>query len=465
MRKALYLLTFILVMTVGAIVMWQWKVYSEAKGLSEKTQTSAEQFIRVEQTSKRLSVIQTFSGLEAGTYKVANPMGVAYTIEGRDEMAPVSVVVGEDESEIIFVYDIPFEPNRPGKILVDWAVELIDIETRKTRVEITVTGDKRAGSWAAGAPLIGNAKKDYIDYYMFENEGSVYPIYYQNGQLMYLEVRDMVGLYYEEGTKIEEMKQLLQESSFLANHFIVLTSKHDPSDRQNLFLLDSRQSMDKHKSRFANMEMNAAFSFADDNERWLQKVLNSLVNDAEPGGAKAGQLVQVLKQNLLDYEMDAFIKSIEEMKQPLTAKLLDGALSSAVNKNTSFFSLNNLESAAMVPLFYYDERKILLNGAQSEQPIVYIDKKKAVPFLAIISNAGFQYEQMETGEVFLTRAEDTLRMYPGEKVFILNGTDYSVKSPPIFMLGQELYIYENWLRDIFGIKLAEQQGNLTVLGD
>ena len=76
---------------------------------------------------------------------------------------------------------------------------------------------------------------------------------------------------------------------------------------------------------------------------------------------------------------------------------------------------------------------------------------------------GFQYEIMDTGEILLTRADDMLRMYPGENVFILNRTDYSVKSIPIIFIQGELYIYENWLRDIFGIKLIEQQGVMTVV--
>ena len=461
MRRALYLLTFILVIAVGAMMLWQWKVFSKEREQLEGEQTATEQLIHIEQTNKRLSVMQTFSGLNAGTYKIGNPMQIAYTIEGRDEMAPASVKVDEGESEITFVYDIPFEGNEISRLLTGWAVELENTETVKTRVEIMVAEDRRAGSWAAGAPLIGKAKKEHIDYYMFENEGPVYPLYYQTGQLLFAKIAGATGLYYEEGARVDEIETVLAESSLLENQFAILTSKHNSFESQNLYLLDNRQSIEQLKNRIANMNIDAAFPFEEDEERWQQHVLHSLANEMESGSEKAKQMTRILKEGLLESEAASFIQSVKIVEQPLAAVVLDEVLSGALNKETAFFSLNSVETAELVPLFYYDERKLALNGTEIEQPIVYFENRRLVPFFPMISYAGFQYESIDTGEILLTRSGDTLRMYPGENVFIFNGTDYSVKSSPVIMLANELYIYENWLRDIFGVKLTEQQGYLT----
>lgn len=465
MRRTLYLLTFILIIATSGIMLWQWQVYSKERKQSEKGKTTTiEQLVHIEQTNKRLSVEQTIVGLKAGTYKIGNPMENAYTIEGMNEMAPASVQVEEGRNEITFLYDIPFEWNGTSQLLTDWAVELKNTETVNTKVELTVTADRRTGNWAAGAPLIGKVKKDKIDYYVFENAGPVYPLYYQSKELFYIKSGENSSIYYEvdDGVNVDRVTDLLEELS--PNQISILTSQHDALNRDDILLLDNRLSIDQLRTKLALIRVNAVFPFVEDEERWQQFILYNLAEDTDLGGVKAKAMVEMLKIGLLEQNVHQFIQSVKEPNQPLSAALLDETLSHALKKKTAFFSLNSKELEELVPLYFYDERAIAVNETALEQPIIYLENKKLVPFLAILAQVGFQYEMMDNGEVLLTRAEDMLRMYPDKNVFILNGTDYSVKSTPITVLEGELYIYENWLRDIFGIKLMEQQGVITVVG-
>ena len=449
MRRAVYLLTFILIIATGAIMLWQWQVYSEALGQSEKEKTTAvEQLIHIEQTNKRLAVEQTISGLKAGTYTIGNPMEVAYTIEGEYEMAPAYVQVKEGQNEITFLYDIPFEWNDLSTLLTDWAVELKNTETVKAKVELIVTAaDKRTGSWAAGAPLIGKVKKDTIDYYVFVNEGPVYPLYYQSGELSYAEIGENSAIFYEEGNQVsvEQLKDLLGEFSSVKNQISILTSKHDSLNRDDILILDNRLSIDQLRNELAFIEVNALFPFQNDEERWQQYIIHNLTEDTYLGGLKAKKMVEVLKSDLLEHEVDMFVQSVREINRPLSATILDEVLSSTLNKDTAFFSLNSKESEEIVPLYFYDEQNISVNGSSLEEPIVYLENRKLVPFLAIIAQVGFQYEIMDTGEILLTRADDMLRMYPGENVFILNRTDYSVKSIPIIFIHPPLLTSANFI--------------------
>ncbi len=466
MRRAVYLLAFILLIATGGIMLWQWHVYSEVLGQSDEEKTTAvEQLIHIEQTNKRLSVEQTIVGLKAGTYNIGNPMEVAYTIKGENEMAPANVRVEEGQNEITFLYDIPFEWNGVSTLLTNWAVDLESTDTVKTKVVLTVTADDKSGSWAAGAPLIGKVKKEKIDYYVFENEGPVYPLYYQSEELLYAKVENNLAIFYEEGSQInvEKVTDLLGELSSLKNRIIILTSKHDSLNRDDILVLDNRLSIDQLRNELAFMEVNAVFPFQNDEERWQQFIIYNLAEDTYLGGVKAKEMLEILKRDLLEHEVDLFVQLVEGSNQPLSSTLLDELLSSALNKRTQFFSLNSKESEELIPLYFYDELNIVVNGVTLEEPIVYIDNKKLIPFLAIITQAGFQNEIMDSGEILLTRAEDTLRMYPDKNVFILNGTDYSVKTTPITVLQGKLYIYENWLRDILGIKLKKQQGIITVM--
>lgn len=464
MRRTLYLLTFILIIATGGITIWQWQVYSKEREQSvNKDNTAVEQLIHIKQTNKRLSVEQTIVGLKAGTYNINNPMEMAYTIEGKNEMAPPSVQVMEGQNEITFLYDIPFEWDGVSKLLSNWAVELENTETVNTKVELTVTADKREGSWAAGALLVGKVKKDKIDYYVFENEGPVYPLYYQSGELLYKKTGVDSAIYYEEGNEVnvDQVTDILAEISL--NQVSILTSKHDELNRDDILILDNRLSIDHLKNKLVLIEVNAVFPFLDDEERWQQFIVYNLAEDVDLGGVKAKGMVEILKSELLEQEVDLFIQSVKKINQPLSAAILDETLSTSLNKKTAFFRLNSKELEELVPLYFYDDRAIAVNGITLEQPIIYLDNRKLVPFLAIIAQVGFQYEKMDTGEILLTRAEDMLRMYPNENVFILNGTDYSVKTTPITALQGEIYIYENWLRDIFGIKLMEQQGVITAV--
>lgn len=466
MRRTLYSLTFILLIVTSGILFWQWRVFSEGQEQSEKEKPSAvEQLIHIQQTNNRLSIKQTVLDLKAGNYAISNPMEVAYIIEGKDEMAPASVKVSEDQSSVTFIYDIPFNMNVSSRLFTDWAVVLDDTVTVKTKVEVTVEADNRLGSWAAGAPLIGKAKKENIDYYVFEENGPIYPLYYQSSELLFTKLNDKTSVFYEESGKIniEQLENVLSEFPTLQGRTSILTSKHNDALTEDLIIFNNTRSVVQLSETLAYIHVNTILPFQNEEERWQQHIIGDLAEGTKLGGEKAGQMAHILKMNLLENDLELFVNSVMEEKKPLSSGLLDQELSEVLDKNTAFFSLNSVETAPLVPLYFYDERTVVMNGVHIEEPLLYIDNRKLVPFLSIVSQAGFHYEIFDSGDVLLTKGEDILRMYPDEKVFILNGIDYSVKTAPITMIQSKLYIYDSWLHDIFGIKLMEEQDLITAL--
>lgn len=190
----------IILLVTSGILFWQWHVYSEEKESSVTLPSSkVEQYVQIQQNNQSLQVTQKLSNLQKGTYEIDNPLKVKYTIEGQEKANNV-VSVPEDNQSVTFHYIIPFNSKDGSSLLTDWVLELRDIQTVKSTVEVTVSSNVK-GSWAAAAPQIGSAKKEFIDYYVFEQAGPVFPVYYQLGDMKQVKIGQGPFIYFEDTMK------------------------------------------------------------------------------------------------------------------------------------------------------------------------------------------------------------------------------------------------------------------------
>lgn len=452
----------ILFLATSGMLFWQWNVYSEDREASAKTIPSiAEQHLQVQQDDKLLQVTQTISNLKEGTYKVVNPLKVKYEIENHNAQSN-TVSVATNNTSLTFRYSIPFSTTRESKLLTNWGIHLEGVQTEKTSVEITVSGN-RTGSWAAGATQIGKVKKEYIDYYVFEHDGPLFPIYFQQGDFQHVKLKDGPFMYYEETDKpnMNVLSSAFSKYPTLQNSVVILTSKHRELSSNSIIMMNNTSDANLLNKKLSNMYLDSILPFKDQNEKWQQKIISNLAQNTQLGGAKVSAMVQIIKEDLSQEEIQAFVQKVLNDKKPLTASDLDQALSEIQTKNTSFFSLNKQEKSSLVPLYYLDKRKIIVNGNQIKESLLYQNNDKLLPFTAMLDKAGWEYSVIND-YILLTKDGDSIRLYPNEKVFILNGTDFSVLSSPITIIQNKLYIYEHWLIDIFGASINENEQTISI---
>ncbi len=463
MMRTLGISAFIIVLATSGMLLWQWEVHSKKEALDKESRAkTVQQHFRIQQNDESLRITQTMADVKKGKYTLENPLDAQVKVNGK-KVSRNSVVVGKDDEDIVFQYTIPFNANQQSKMLKDWAMKLNNIKTTATRVEMTVEG-KRTGSWAAAAEPVGAVKKEYIDYYVFEGEGAGYPLYYQQGDLQNQKVEGGPSIYYEASLEpaVKQVKSAFTEYPALKDCTVILTSKHQEEISKGLLMLKNANDAKDLDAKLADLYADSLFPFQNRHEKWQQEILVDLYNDSSVGGTKAKAMLAVLKEELYEPELHTFIEVAHGEGSPLTTGRLDGILSNIKGKNTSFFTLNQRQQSALVPLYYVDKRELRLNGKPLQKEVYDQDDRLLFPLPALLEAAGYACDSGNPDHILITKGGDALRLYPDKNVFILNGADYSVSSSPITKISGEYYIFNHWLEEIFGAVSVEEEEYISV---
>ncbi|MEH6944995.1 copper amine oxidase N-terminal domain-containing protein [Bacillus sp. JJ722] len=454
---------FILLAT-GGVLLWQWNVYSKDEEIIEKNRQSVvDQHIQIQQNEETLQVSQSMSNLKKGKYKLENPSKVEIKVDGK-KLSNNTVSIKEDEKNVTFNYSIPFNSKQRSMMLEDWALQLENVQTNKTKVEMTVESN-RTGSWAAVADQIGKANKKYVDYYVFEGEGPVYSLYYQQGELHHEKMEDDgPNIYYEDSFKpaVKQVASKLGEFPDLQDSVVILTSKHQEGINQDLLMINDVNNAEKLNNQISQLYVNSTFPFKNEQEKWQQNILGNLYTNKSNGSPKTKAMVEILKKELYEPEIQSFIKIALAEEEPLTSARLDGILSNIKEKNTSFFQLNSNEKNSVIPLYYEDVREVVVNDKALQGKYYYQNDKLLLPLLPIMKEAGYTYDFISQDHILLTKDGESIRLYPNKNVFILNGIDYSLATAPLTIINDEYYLHADWLKDIFGMTVIEDEEKISI---
>ncbi|WP_042349051.1 copper amine oxidase N-terminal domain-containing protein [Bacillus massiliigorillae] len=455
---------FILLLATSGVLFWQWSVYSKDEVLNEKNHPSiVEQHIRIQQNEKTLQVSQTMSDLKKGNYKLENHLNVEIDVDGK-KITDDTVSLKKDEKNITFNYSIPFNSKQNSMMLHDWALQLKNVKTNKAKVEMTVEGS-RTGSWAALANQVGKTNKQYVDYYVFEGDGPVYPLYYQQGELNHEKIDDGPNIYYEKNYKpaLKQVASMLKEFPTVKESVVILTSKHQEEINKNLLIINNVNNAQKLKNKISDLYVNTTFPFENEQEKWQQYILENLYTNKTDGSSKVNAMVDLIRKELYEPQIKSFIDVALSEDKPLTAARLDGILSNIKGKNTTFFQMNSNEKNSLIPLYYEDTRDVVVNGKSLQGKFYYQDEKLLLPFLPIMKLAGYTYDLNGDDHILLTKDEDSIRLYPNKNVFILNGIDYSLASAPLTIKNGEYYLHADWFKDIFGMTITEDDEKISII--
>lgn len=454
----------ILLLATSGVLLWQWNVYSNDEEIIEKNRQSVvDQHIQIQQNDQSLQVSQTMSDLKKGDYKLENGFNLAVSVDGK-KLSNDTVSIKEDEKNVTFTYSIPFNTKQKSIMLEDWALQLQNVETNKTKVEMTVQGN-RAGSWAAVADQLGKANKKYVDYYVFEGEGPVYPLYYQQGDLRHKKMEDDgPNIYYEDSytPAVKQVATMLGKFPELKDSVVILTSKHEEEINQDLLMINNVNNAKKLNEKISHLYVNSTFPFENEQEKWQQNILGNLYTNQSNGSPKTKAMVEIIKKELYEPEIQSFINIALSEEEPLTSAKLDGILSNIKGKNTSFFQINSHEKNSVVPLYYDDVREVVVNDKPLKGKFYFQNDKLMLPFLPIMKEAGYTYDLIAKDHILLTKDGDSIRLYPNKNVFILNGIDYSLATTPLTIMNGEYYLYSDWLKDIFGMTVIEDEDRISI---
>lgn len=471
MFRTSFFIFIILSAAIGGILFWQWKDYSDNNGAPGHLQTeSALQQITVESAANELKISQSISGLIDGKeYKVSIPEKVSSwnclkvggnPCDSKDQFPDTYMA---EDGKIVFSYSIFFKKNLSALLLNNWIISLPDVSIDHTKLEI-IDYARRGGSWAAGLPLKGYKHFDFIDYFVFEGESESFSLYWQKEPLHEVKNVPEIRLLAEsKNTKPVTITSLNSLSDF-PYLTVVVTDNYPETDGEGVIVVKKNIQRDVLVRKVFDHYFRAKFSKAEIEEKWLADVLADCFTKQKSRSVKGEKIIQELTAKLSDRELNAFLSSVIQEKAVLSAKILDERLSKQKGLKTQFFTLNKNEDASFVPLYFFDSRKVFINGKERKGiEILYQNEKRLFPLIEILAGLGYEVKHFaDEKTLVLNKGKNKYRFYTDRNIFVYNKEDYGLLENPFLLINGKVYIEEKWLMALFKIYIKENKHQINI---
>lgn len=471
MWKVSFTLLIFLGSVIGSMLFWQWHAYSQQNDqLQEEVVATASQQISIEPAGSILHLTQVIQGLtEEKEYRLSIPETMiewsclksdGSNCESLDDN-PTSFLA--EDGSLTITANIGVKNGQAPFLVNDWLAQLPDLVMTTSRIEI-IDSSANVGTWVTGFPLKGYKKLEYIDYYVFEGKGASTALFWHPLPLTVEKATDSLIVYAgEEINKGSFLLDSLEKLTDMENLTIVLTDHYPESAGGGLLITSSTIQQETLERKIVEQYILSKFVNLPTEETWIVDVLTSLISDQESRTEKGKMFIGELNNHLSEEELAQLIQEATN-ERTLSFKELDQLLSNVTSKQTRFFSLNKNGETALVPLFYTDPRKIIINDTiQKGIEIIYYEDKKLLPVRETLSAFGYTVElfpQIET--LLVTKGNDEYRFFVGENIFMYNGKDYGLlENPLVFINGKTMMNYE-LIKTLFMISTEELTEQITL---
>lgn len=463
MRKASLFIFIILSGIISAMVLWQWHTYSDRANALESSEAITQE-ITVETQLKELKITQKLYGLMArkeykldipGTlYKWNCKNGNGKPCDSADE-SPYTFF--SSDGQMIFEYTVPINERSKAFILTDWFVKIPGLKAESLSISIS-DSIKREGSWAAGIRLKAKKKLDHIDYYFFEGSGNIPSLYWQAEPLLMTATKNTDAYTADRRAASLEFKKLneIEEFPFMS---IILTDLYPEYMDKNILIASPHIKAGKLEKKLIALRLQRKFE--GDTPAWIIDALTAGYLDIKPDSEKGRIALTELQGELSEAELKDFLINIFHAES-LNAEKLDKLLGKAKGLHTPFFTMNNLSGATLVPLYFQDEKKLLVSGAEKASiNLLYRDGTIFLPFAESMHALGYQVKILSGEETMLVSKENnSYRFYLNKNVFIYNEEDYGLLINPLSRQNGTVWMEIQWFKALFGVKAEEKDSGI-----
>lgn len=472
MWKISFTLLLLLNSFIGGLLFWQWDAYSEYHASTKEIEKErVTQKVSVTSKGNQLQITQLFEGLNSDKeYIISPPDKVQEWSCVKADGAPCE---SKDDNQSSYLpdgntftiqYQYDLKEGHSPFLLNHWLASLSDINITYTSLEIVDTS-RRAGSWIAGLPLKGHNKFELIDYYYFEGVGGKSSLYWQPTPLE--RVRGERGMEYYSSGAIDKdsltFNSLERIPKFLGTS-IVLTDAFPETNGYGIMITQPTISN-------ATIERKLIYNYiaekADDlplEERWIVDVLTSLITGQDSNVPKGQEFIKELRKNLTEEEIGEFTNLVIK-ETSLTVQKLDDLLGNVAKKSTHFFSLNKNEETKLIPLYYFDSRKVIVADKLYKDLEILIMNNNArfYPFIETMTSLGFDVKALADNEtILLSNENNSYRFYVDQNIFIYNEENYGLLENPLSIMNGQIYMESSWLKTIFKIDLYETKEEIRI---
>lgn len=469
MKRWILSTVIILISIASSMMTVQWKHYSNENQIEEIQQriTIAHhaEFFYIEQEIDGIGegetmVIHLPSNIEDFTCDFEN--GGVCQIE-QDHTFPLT----SDGSDLRFKYVIPSGNPEEMFILEDWFIDVEGVSIDQTHIQLS-DAIWRDGSWLIGPQLLAKRNMEYSDYYMFESDHQLPPLYWQKQPFTEMYTDEEMSVFIT-NDKVDQYKQLelLSESTNQSRDrsIIVYNEKVNQQTFDQIQILNRPKEMEQlYETIVKNKIVNHIH--LSEQSKWLEDVLISAFLNKPVGTEKTKAMFKELQTTFNHEQLTLWVKQLIDLEETITVAALDQHLPIQDGKKIVFFTENEQESDDMTPIQLISTKKININ--QQEANGTYVIEHNGQPFIQLESLAtylGYQVKERELGALSVSKTPINYYFFPNERIFQLNDERYGVNEIPVIQIHGKNYISFDVLPVFFHVTIQEDQENIYITNE
>lgn len=457
----------VLFLVIVGILGWQWYVYAGGNTAIKHSEIEASQQIMIETHQDSLEITQVFQNIpSSSSYKVIAPPSaqewkcVSKTGKPCQKDPSSTATFIPEGGELRIQYHISVGNQQDSLLLSDWTIALEKVNIQSTKIEI-VDKAYRKGTWVTPYPLKGHRELMYIDYSVFEGKGGNPSLYWQRVPL-YLNETARDVLIYSENQNEKRLKTPRQSSLEKDVPLAIIKSTRIASQAHNGIVITSNDlTEDTLQKIFVSNEFTSRFKSSKQAQVWLTDVFLSFETHQQPVTQKGLFISAELQKQLNQGEMDKFLTAVLKRKM-IEPQNLDATLGRIKGGVTHFFFSNAEQNQALIPLDFYDKRRLHFDGKEEAGlRLLHNDQKLYFPFIKTMNLLGYQVQVNRADNSFVVKkAANQYVFYLNEHRFLFNGEKYGLLHDPFFLKDGIVYISQEGFQSIFKIKVAKTDSDL-----
>lgn len=468
MWRTAFLIFIALTTSISGMLLWQWKAYSKQNIPNDGNLEKVIQEIVIKTDETKLHITQKIIGL--------NP-DKEYETNISDNLSNWSCVKidGEpcesndenpntflpNDKEIQFQYNVQIPKENQSFLINQWSTLLPEVQIEKTTIEI-VDSAKREGAWIAGAPLKGFMEMDLIDFYLFSTFGSTPSLYWQPTPLEYVQTGEGFDYYVAANETISSFDyQKLNNLSGFPYTAVILSNEYHGENGKGLVFSSPNVTNSDLEKELINYYFTQRYGF---DEKWLLDIFTAYITNEPLETARGKAVVEQLEKKLSEDELARFYQLVLNKNEPLMLKDLDRYLKDVKNANTRFFALNKDESQPFTPLYFYDNRKVVIAQNEYKDIEVMVENGKMLfPFIDTMTALGFELKILPDQEtILLMKNNNSYRFYLNSNIFIYNEEDYGLLESPLTNINGKIFMKKDWIQTIFKVTFNEDEEEIKL---
>lgn len=473
LKKTLFFLVTLFLIIAG-LIGYQWFLYNYSDQAQNPVQLEPLTYnFTVTHKDNNLYIEHKIQNMVQEEYDVSFPNNISdlscqYPDESECEInneGNQNVFRTNGNQSVTLMYQQFIDSNR-SNFYEDWFIQFLssELEPLIANIEVKLSEEMNMDTtWVAGAFEEANIQREHLRYFAWQKESTTdLPMY----MAPYVLEKDPnfnsnVSFYKQPSSSINfntEWVSVLPERAGLT----IVNSNEDQTYTAPLLVIGKESLNNRELAELALTTFLLNRKPPSESINWMWAAFPSLILDYDTGEGKANKISKELLTLDEGVKEELYKWFMEQSSERVTAAEIDEKLSSLMGYRTTFFSENEIKSDPFVPLYFFDQRQIIINDEKkiNEWQAVYRQNELFIPINHLSEEFGFEMIEVSSGAYFLTKGNNSLRFYKNEDYFIYNEENYGLTSTPIKQFGDKVYMTENFIENFLDIEVIKRNDGI-----